>query len=161
MTRAVLSLGALLLVAGCEGGAPPTQSQPPQVADLAPAGQAVRSSHVPSIDPHTMVDAEIIRVLGAPPHCSFRYTKSGKAVLAFVPGSAGVVKVNGRLVRLRAASAAAQGGVLGAEGMRLQVLPDPPDTGIPPGEKRPADLRFVLRDGLSVGYRGFFDCTAK
>ena len=55
-----------------------------------------------------MNDAEIVKALGAGPHCEFRYTSAGDSVLAWQAppnGSAiGVVKLNGHLVILRSAS---------------------------------------------------------
>jgi len=80
-------LVALLgLLAGCDGsGAPDDVVEHPRAAEIArivAAEEALANAVVATLDPHTMSDAEIRKALGTGPRCEFRYTNSGKPVLA-------------------------------------------------------------------------------
>lgn len=158
MRAAPVSL--MLLMAGCDGGPPPgSPAQSPRTAIVVPSMQAVRTAYVPSLDPHTMVEAEVARVLSSGPRCAFHYTDGGKPVVAFTPGTVGVLKLNGSLVRLSAEGVMAEGGgVLSAEGLRVAVVPEPRGDDASLREQRPADMRFAVQGGAEIGYRGFFDC---
>lgn len=158
---ALLLSGAAL--AGCGDGRPDDKTRglaAPPVAELVPAPAALQGADVPTLDPHTMDDAELRRVIGAGPRCEFRYTSSGKPVLAFAPAGAGVVKLNGKLVALRTSPSAGDGPpVLQAGDVTLRIRPDRP---VRVGDARgtPADMTFDVRagEGLTVGYRGYYGC---
>src|SRR5690606_7618547 len=105
----IVPLAAALLIAGC-GDRPPPEDQvgpPPEPTPprLVEAAEIVGGAHVPSLDPATMQEAEIERVIGRAPRCLFRYTGGGKPVLAIPSapsaGAAAVIKLNGDLVALQ------------------------------------------------------------
>lgn len=158
MRTALASL--VLLLTACDGGPPPAASaQPPRTSTIVPAPQAIRTAYLPSLDPHTMVEAEVARVVASGRRCAFHYTDGGKPVVAFVPGAVGVLKLNGSLVRLSAEGVTPEGGgVLRAEALRVALAPDTPEDNASGRSKRAADMRFAVQGGLEVGYRGFFDC---
>lgn len=167
--RARLALVAMLgVLAGCgETDAPDDELslvRAPEIARVVPASEAIAGTHVPTLDPATMVDAEMRKVLGAGPRCEFRYTSAGKSVLAVRASSNsdaadGVVKLNGHLVALSPAST--DGAlVLVADRVRLILTPD---GGGQTGElgnarQQEADLIFEVDDSLRVGYRGYYRC---
>ena len=158
---------ALGLLAACENkDAPDDKTNPvsaPEIARVLPANEAIAGAHIPSLDPMTMVDAEIRKVLGPVPRCEFRYTSEGKPVLAATVASTsdapdGVVKVNGQLVELRQASAEPGVLALAAGSIRVTVTPK---GGEPTGHarQREADVIFEIGDRLRVGYRGYYRCV--
>ncbi|WP_368744823.1 DUF6692 family protein, partial [Desertibaculum subflavum] len=135
----------------------------PEVPRIASAEEALAGAHVPTLDPATMNGAEIRAVLGAGEHCEFRYTSAGKPVLAFAPGrdgsaTKGVVKLNGHLVALQAASTTDEV-VLSAEPIRMTLGPaggQPAD-----GQLHEVNSVFQVGDALKVGYRGYYRCVDK
>ena len=164
---AIAVLVALGVLAACgEDAAPDDVTEPvhsPEIARILPAGKAIAGAHIPTLDPATMVDAEIEKVLGRGPRCEFRYTIEGRPVLAARTAAggetpAGLVKLNGHLVPLQRETAEAQSIVLGADPVRLAVMPD---GGVPAGNarQREANAVFEIGNGLRVGYRGYYRCT--
>lgn len=158
---------ALGLLAACENkDAPDDQTNParaPAISRVLPANEAIAGAHIPSLDPMTMVDAEIRKVLGPAPRCEFRYTSEGNPVLAATAASTsdmpdGVVKVNGHLVELTRASAEAGVLALAAGSIRVTVTPE---GGEPTGRahRREVDVVFEIRDRLRAGYRGYYRCV--
>ncbi|MBJ6125470.1 DUF6692 family protein [Microvirga splendida] len=172
--RHLLPALALGLLAGCGDSAAPDDVVNPirmhDVARILPAEQALAGAHIPTLDPHTMNDAEIEKAIGTGSHCDFRYTSSGRPVLAFgvQPGGAptrGVVKLNGSLVALTPASATegakASGSLLLlADPVRISVAPDAPGEGEDRegARHREASMIFEIGQNLQVGYRGYLDC---
>ncbi|HEX2526427.1 MAG TPA: DUF6692 family protein [Geminicoccus sp.] len=173
--RAPLLLGlALGLLAGCgQDDAPDDQTQaarPPEIATIVPAPEALAGAQIQNLDPATMNGAEIRQVMGTAPVCLFRYTSAGKPVLAAASGPSGatgdgVVKLNGHLVALQAASpdpGGEQAGTLtlAADPVRLTVTPDPgaPTTDDDGTQRREATMIFEVNDSLRVGYRGYVEC---
>ncbi|MCB5173695.1 DUF6692 family protein [Microvirga lenta] len=171
-----LALAAAIgLLAGCgESAAPDDVVDPvraPGIARIVPAGEALSGAHIPTIDPATMVDAEIQKALGAGPRCDFRYTGGGKPVLAMNmqpdgTASGGVMKLNGNLVPLSPAPADATGPegrlLLTADPVRVVVAPAADDEaedreGM---RRREATMMFEIGQNLRVGYRGYMDCGA-
>ncbi|MBB4658133.1 hypothetical protein [Parvularcula dongshanensis] len=174
MRRELAPLAAFLLAA-CGGPAPgegmdaPMASEP--VPEVVPARDAVMTADIPTIDPGTMNEAEIEKVLPEGPRCSFVYTAASPPVLAgALPAGGGpargVVKIHGRLVALEGAVQdfdALRGGTRFASGdVSLEVSPDPQKEGrVRDGvRRRPADMVFRLEEGLTVGYRGWWRCPA-
>lgn len=168
-TLAGAVLSAALLAACGQNEAPDDAPAPsPEIVRVEPAAQALAGAHVRTLDPATMSDAEILKVVGPRPHCIFRYTGSGKPVLAAGVDAAGspeigVVKLNGKLVSLqpdRAATGLKPGGfVLAADPVRLRVQPDRPVKPVAgPGERTEAELLFQVGQELTVGYGGYFEC---
>lgn len=154
------------LVTGCSGSAASDDAQAPapEAATVKAAAQALAGAQVPTLDPAVLNDAEIDKVIGEGPRCTFHYTSSGPAVLAasLAPGgapTAGVVKLNGSLVPLQrgpGSTAEARSFILAAAPLRLSVQwwRDAPT----PGRRVPADLVFDVERQLKVGYGGFLAC---
>lgn len=167
LTAAVVS-AAMLAACGQNEAPDDAPAPPPEIVRVEPAAQALAGAHVRTLDPATMSDAEILKVVGPRPHCIFRYTGSGKPVLVAGVDAAsrpeiGVVKLNGKLVSLqpdRAATGLEPGGfVLAADPVRLRVQPDRPvKPSAEPGERTEAELLFEVGQELTVGYGGYFDC---
>lgn len=170
LRTAAAALFAATLLASCGQNQAPDDAPapPPEIVRVEPAAQALAGAHVRTLDPATMSDAEILKVLGPRPHCTFRYTGSGKPVLVAgldAGGSAdvGVVKLNGKLVSLqpdRAAAGLKPGGfVLAADPVRLRVQPDRPvNSSGQAGERTEAELLFEVGRELKVGYAGYLEC---
>lgn len=160
-----------LFVAACgQSDAPDDANAPaPDLAAVKTASEALAGAHIPTLDPATLNDAEIRKVVGGQPHCSFRYTRSGRPVLvaSLKPDGAldaGVVKLNGNLVPLQANGGEGQPGgdafVLAAPPVRLSVQ-RPSETEAPTDGKRvEADMVFEVGQQLKVGYGGFMSCAS-
>ena len=168
---------ALALLAGCNANEAPDDAlkaiKAPEVARIAPAGEALAGAHIPTVDPATMHEAEIRKALEPGPRCHFRYTTSGKPVLAFNlqsdgEASSGVVKLNGHLVVLKPASSA---GVADGNG-EFRLLADPVHMAVIPdasnqategsnARRKQANAIFEVGESLKVGYRGFLECTSE
>lgn len=163
-------LAAAGLIAACsESEAPDDELNPLHAADIprvASAREALDGAHVPTIDPMTLNDAEISKVLGAGPFCSFHYTSDGKPVLALKLQSPaapahGVVQVNGFLVPLsRSANTEPTLIILEADEIRMTLSFEngalqAADTAQP----REAELVFEIDQKLRVGYGGYYVCA--
>lgn len=175
LPHALPLLAALALLSACgEADLPDDELQPVRGAEIArivPAQQAISGANVPTLDPHTLNDAEIAKAIGTGPRCVFRYTSTGKPVVAVsaVPGAdqtaGGIIKLNGNLVTLAQVPADPAGRELGnfmlvAEPIRLAVKPAPgePSDGPDGGQRREADMIFEIGQDLRAGYRGYLDC---
>ncbi len=170
---APILLALLALLAGCDGRDAPDDAvghaRAPEIARLVAAEEALASAEVAKLDPATMTDAELRQALGTGPLCLFRYTSSGKPVLAVGARSngsplGGVVKLNGNLVRLDATATEDPGGAdslrLAAGPIRIAVTPDRGE-GAEEGDgarRREADMVFEVGESLRAGYRGYLRC---
>ena len=160
-TLKLFIVAAPAVLAGCgESAAPDDVVNPPraeEIAPIVPAGEAVSGADVPTLDPATMVDAEIAKVLGGPPGCTFRYTSAGKPVLALGAGNgpiAGAMKLNGKMLKLSATSS--EGTYRGEEPpVRFSMTAE----GDPRSGFVEAEMDFEIGDQLRVGYRGYFECA--
>lgn len=166
---------ATSLLAGCgENEAPDDKLQAvkaPEIVRIMPAEEALAGAHVPTLDPATMNEAQIRKALEPGPRCDFRYTSSGKPVLAIsmAPGGAasgGVVKVNGHLITLEPApeAAASEGSkhiLMRADPIRITVTPDEAGEAVERENvrRREATTIFEVGQSLSVRYLGYLDCT--
>lgn len=168
-SAAAIVAAAMLLAACSRSGAPDdARSLPPALSAVMPAEQALAGANIPTLDPSTLADAEIDKVIGAQPHCTFRYTNAGRPVLAASlkadgAPAAGVVKLNGNLVLLQAERGAAPSGIraiaLAAPPVRL--LLQWPETAEPnPAQRVEAEMVFEVGQRLKVGYSGFVSCTS-
>ena len=166
MTLAGVSAGAL---AACGGPAPgegmESEMAPEPMPEIVSADQALHTAAIPAIDPETMQEAEIDKVLPAGSRCGFSYTSSSRPVLSGGTGT-GVVKIHGRLVALQsdATTADALAGPITfqTEGMQLTVRPLEDKPRVRNGESRQkAEMHFEIEDGLTVGYRGWYSCSPK
>jgi hypothetical protein len=156
------------LLAGCSEDPAPDDAlqavRPPEIVRIVPAGEALAGAHIPTLDLAPMTQAEIRRALGEVARCVFRYTSTGRPVLAMKASSGGspgdaVVKLNDDLVLLTALSG--DGGLaLHADDVRLRLTPVPGQAlGEGQGQKE-ADLVFEVGSGLTAGYRGYYSCSA-
>jgi len=145
---------------------PPSLREEESPAPLASVEGALAQPVIATLDAEDLTPAEIERVFGDEVGCRFLRTERSDPILVTAQrgqdGPAGLIKLSGQLIPLRAGSADATGTlppdgmVLTAEGIVLEVvLRDTPsaETG-----SATADLRFRLRDDLTVGYRGALSC---
>lgn len=173
--RAGLLLMLVAPVAACgESGAPDDvvdSIMAPEIAKVVSAEKAVSGAQIATLDPATMNDAELRKTIGTGARCEFRYTTTGRPVLAASmqpnePPSDGVLKVNGNLVTLSpaASEAAAEpnGTIRLAAGSIHVVVAPGPDDWEERGDslRREANMLFQIGDSLRVGYRGYWDCTS-
>lgn len=176
MTRgqAAVMLSMTILLAACNMASSPavenaTTGMKDSGAQVVPAQQAVLQADLPGTDLDPMNEAEFAKVVEPGPYCSFAYTTSGNPVLVATPtphGSVrGVIKLHGDLVEVTARNAMdlaglARGTMLQADGIGIAVQPrekaDRLDNGV---TRREADLLFRLKQGLEVGYGGFYTCA--
>lgn len=172
-----LLVAGLGLLMGCGEADAPDDAlraiRAPEIVRIETVQAVLDGAHVPTLDPGTMNDAEIRRAIGAGPRCEFRYTSTGRPVLAVGVDETtprGVLKLNGSLIVLDLAPmalAAAEGGsvpsddvVLVAEPIRVLVTPlsgelNEINDGLP---SREATMVFEVADSLKVGYRGYLEC---
>lgn len=164
----------LLFNAGCsESRAPDATTSPPgesSAARVVPATAAISGAHVPTLDPVTLHAAEIRQALGTDPACVFRYTSSGRPVVAVTaPTNAapmrGVIKLNGHLVILEASAEARTNAgtppfAFAAEPLRIEVrAPTNGQAGAAGREgQQEANMVFEIGKELRVGYRGYLAC---
>lgn len=164
------ALGATLLLAACGDPAPgegvesPLMQKP--MPEIISAQQAIQTPDLPTIDPQTLHESEIEKVLPAGPRCAFAYTAESPPVLAATiagtNGALGVIKIHGKLVKVTAASilsyeALAAGARFTTDGVIITVtLPEDEDLD---STRWPADMEFELEQGLQVGYRGWYSCN--
>lgn len=169
--RSVLLLLVGLILASCaESDAPDDETnpiRPPRISRILSAEEALAGAYIPGLDPATMNDAEIEKVLGSVPLCEFQYTISGKPALALTnspsAGSVGVLKLNGSLIRLRPANSETGGSqnsmTMIAGPVRVSLSPIAPSQldGMV-RERQEMNLLFEIDDRLRVGYRGYYSC---
>jgi hypothetical protein len=163
--------GVALLTACTDREAPDDETNPARAEEpsrIASAEEIISGAQVSKLDPATLHDAEIRKALGDAARCEFRYTSSRRPALAAsmtaegMP-SGGVVKLNGRLLLLKAGGDASRKDanastlILTAAPITLTVTPDSTDG--PPTEKREANAVFEVGDELKVGYRGYLSCV--
>lgn len=153
-----------------EGGGEPEEifegDEEPEVMSLA---EALQSVQIASIDPEPIQAAEADKVVPEGPGCVFRRTAESDPILVVrAPAEAaglaqGVMKINGELVPLEAEAGAdtlPSGVAMGTEGGSMIVTLAEEDAELAVGERQEADLVFQLQQGLTVGYRGFYECEA-
>lgn len=166
--RLALAVSAALLAACGQNPAPDDAPAPaPEIVRVEPPAQALAGAHIPTLDPATVQDAEILKVVGARPHCTFRYTSAGKPVVVVGLGAdgsteVGVAKLNGKLVALepdRAATGLKPGGfALAADRLRLRVQPDQAVNVSGASQRVEAEMLFEVGQELKVGYGGYVAC---
>lgn len=145
------------------------------IADVADGNVAESIYQDPPAEPGTMEDvlsntlisrldlapipqAEADRVLEVIPRCVFNRSPESDPILWAAPkGAVGAIKLNGVLLDLEIADEAEAGSVeFAAPGVQITVrrLGDDADW------RSNAELVFVLDQGLTVGYRGFYTCDS-
>lgn len=173
--RSVLPGGAMafaLLLTACGDPAPGAGVKEPLMRSPLPevvsGREAINSPDIASIDPQTLDQSEVDKVLGSGPFCNFAYTAESPPVVAIKHDgesglAKGVVKIHGKLVQLSSEpmagfSALASGATLAADTVHVVVALDKDGNAKPNGERAKADLHFELAQGLKVGYRGWYTC---
>jgi hypothetical protein len=166
--RYLLAVASMGLLVGCSRNEAPDDAVNPavgtEIARVLPAAEILAGADVPTLDPHTMAEAEIEKVIGTGPRCEFHYTSSGDPVLGVArepaEGSpAGVVMLNGSLLALQSAPAES-GLVLAADEVRFTVTAGDGEGITPsPSSLQDATLVFQVGDRLTVGYRGYYGCS--
>jgi hypothetical protein len=122
---------------------------------------AIETPALATLDAADMTAAEIDRATGgAEVSCRFTRTTRSDPILVTWAGddaTRAAMKLSGRIVPLRErpetaeGTLSAKGRVFRAEGVALEIVPRDADG--------TADLRFTLSDGLTVGYRGDWECA--
>ncbi|WP_417422509.1 hypothetical protein [Halomonas sp.] len=169
-------LSGLALLGGCGDVATADATKKSTMQGPSPevvgAQEAVQSPDIPAIDPQTMEDAEITKVLGDVSYCAYRYTAESLPILAISnteqgEGLRGVTKIHGRLVELSVFKAPGyenlqEGLQLSAEGLEMRVTSDHEGLSEATSEDLiEAELHFSLEQGLTVGYLGWYECQSK
>lgn len=127
------------------------------------ASEAIHTPNYASLDPATLQDSEISKVVPEGARCSFAYTKESGPI--FSAGKTdkgsfvGVIKIHGRLVELSAPqlnsfSALTEGAEFRADDMSFEVAPKQQQ-----GKQREANAHFTVRDKITVGYGGWYSCS--
>ena len=170
VARSGLLAFAPLCVAACNMDSSPALQDPTTgTADtgteLVPVRQAIQQAEIAGSDLGTMNGAEVRKVVQPGPHCSFSYVEGGRPVFVTVPAAGGAArgyaKLHGHLVELTAAPPVdlSRGGTFRADAMAVALAPVEGGSAAP-GQLREADLVFLLRQGLRVGYGGFYRCAS-
>jgi hypothetical protein len=161
------------LVAVLEGDidapVPPSMQQQDEPATPGPVSvdEALARPVIATLDAQDLTDREIETVLGGEggaPGCRFVRTTRSDPILATAGDGSdrGVIKLSGQTIALRRADAAAagplpsEGIVMQTDGLTLEIVPEGTASGT--AGARTADMRFVLDEGLTVGYRGTWAC---
>ena len=131
-----------------EGSEPIPARSDSEVAPVATLDEALSEVRIETLDAEAMSVDEIGGVLDGAADCRFLRTLDSPAVLATDGSGAAVMKVNGRLVELQGDAEAG----FTAEGVEMQV------TRVEGATQAAADLVMTLDAGLTVGYRGFYEC---
>lgn len=118
-------------------------------APVASVGEALSEVRVETLDAEAMTGEEIGGVLDGDAQCRFLRTLDSPAILASDENGEAVTKLNGRLVALEGDADAG----FTADGMDMQVTP------VDGATEQAADLVMTLDAGLTVGYRGYFECN--
>jgi hypothetical protein len=175
--RSILMLVVAGIATGCEDNKAPddqaTRPQENEVTRVSTAPEAIAGVDLATLDPQTMSEPEVRKLIGNGPRCEFRYTTAGSGVVGIkmppeIGGSKGVVKLNGSLISLTSETSAKASEtertiMLAAEPIRIKIVSDR-GTGwvpVPHVERREANMMFEVADSLKVGYRGYIDCSSK
>ena len=127
--------------------------------------EALARPVIATLDAQDLSEREIETALGGAPGFRFLRTTRSDPILATAGDSAerGVIKLSGQTIALTRADAAAagplpsEGIVMQTEGLTLEIVPE--GTAGETADARVADMRFVLDEGLTVGYRGTWACN--
>jgi hypothetical protein len=125
-------------------------ARPGTVAD------ALSNTLISTLDPAAMPKAEAERVLDTAPRCTFNRSPETDPILWIAADDTkAAIKLNGILVELEGEGPAQNGDArFSAPGATVSVR----TLGDEAGWRANAELIFQLDEGLSVGYRGFYQC---
>jgi hypothetical protein len=124
-------------------------------AEVGTVDDAIGRALISTLDPSPMPEAEAEQILEAGPRCTFNRSPETDPILwASEEGGQAAMKLNGVLVPLQAGDATESGARFTAAGVTMTVQPLGEDA----DWRSNADLIFALDQGLTIGYRGFWDC---
>lgn len=168
--REIAEMQYLIHQLEAEGGQTDALHETAAQPRVVPAHEAITTANLAMTDLGELDEAEIERVLGRGPRCSFSYSRdAGPVLAASLPTDAkgvgkGVVKLHGLLVEATARHTAAtpstaSGVTLSTPGLQVVVEPQADDARTTDGSPfREASAQLQLDAGLRVGYRGFYRC---
>jgi hypothetical protein len=137
-----------------EGNVVETIYQDPP-AEVGTVDDAIGRALISTLDPSPMPEAEAEQILEPGPRCAFNRSPETDPILwASEEGGQAAMKLNGVLVPLQAGDATESGARFTAAGVTMTVQPLGEDA----DWRSNADLIFALDQGLTIGYRGFWDC---
>jgi hypothetical protein len=167
LMKLLSSVPLLAILAGCGDPAPGEGVDSPlgegPEPEVVSAAQALQTPNISTLDPATLQDSDISKVIPAGPMCTFTYSADGGPIMAASRGQSGdavgVVKLHGRLVRLTkpglsSYDALMNGGIFSAGDVSFEVTPEEQESG-----RRPAEAHFSVRGQITVGYRGWYSCS--
>ncbi|OJH45711.1 DUF305 domain-containing protein [Paracoccus sp. SM22M-07] len=116
---------------------------------------ALSNTLISQLDPATVTQSEAEQILGKDPECAFRRTAEGDPIL-WTPQDSdrATMKLNGVLLSLGSSGEADSAMTFAAQGIRVDIRP----LGNDASWRADAELVFRLEHGLTIGYRGFYDC---
>ena len=119
---------------------------------------ALANTLISTLDLAPMPEAEADRVLQTSARCTFNRSPGADPILWVArDGGAAAMRLNGVLVSLAGSSGPQDGAAqFSAPGVTVTVRP----LGDEADWRQNADLLFGLEQGFTVGYRGFYRCTA-
>jgi hypothetical protein len=115
---------------------------------------ALANTLIGQLDLAPMPAAEADRVLQTEASCTFNRSRETDPILWVNESGAAAMKLNGVLIALQAEGTQNGAAAFAAPGTRVTVQP----LGDEADWRQNAALVFELDRGLSVGYRGFYDC---
>lgn len=127
-------------------------------AQAGTVADALANTLIAELDPAPLPGNEADEVLPAGPRCAFNRSPETDPILhAAADGSAAVMKLNGVIVSLQSQGQPGAGETtFAAPGVSMSVRP----LGSEADWRSDAELVFKLDQGLTVGYRGFYDCQS-
>ena len=118
---------------------------------------ALNNTLIAELDPSPMPEAEAEQILEPGPRCVFnRSPETDPIFWAAQDAGQGAMKLNGVLVPLEAADETEDGLEFAAQGVTMTIRP----LGEEADWRSDAELVFELEQGLTIGYRGFYECEA-
>tara|TARA_A100001391_G_scaffold192940_1_gene167621 strand:- start:1948 stop:2559 length:612 start_codon:yes stop_codon:yes gene_type:complete len=149
-----------------DGGAPDDAIDPAlgdEPAEFMTAEAALEGAEVAGLDPATLDDVQIKEGLAGTRRCVFRYTSEGDPVFALDPDAdgeeAGLLKVNGALIRMALASSSEEMLTYEAGDVGITLTSEQQAQG-PDADQREATMIFEIGNELRVGYGGYYRCAS-
>lgn len=158
-----ITVGAALAAGACIGNPAPGNDReaeldpPAPPAEMAPVETALAGVDVSLLHPQIITGPDRTAVPEQPGRCAFRFTTVGFPVFLYSrsPGTAGVLKLNGKLLSLEGGA----DGRFASGGVSVDLRPL--DTEARAEGRHPSELILRLPGAPhELGYRGFSECGA-
>jgi hypothetical protein len=118
---------------------------------------ALNNTLISTLDPAPLSQAQAEEVLEAAPRCRFNRSPESDPILwAAAEDGPGVMELNGVIIPLEAVQREGASGSWSADGLTMDVRA----LGEEADWRSDSELVFALDRGLTVGYRGFWSCSA-